>query len=175
MAGPFSEPPYPPLTLADFGPAMPYRVELRNGGRTVVIGDPNDLGYQRVPGMIAPGPSEIDVVIHGLPDRFIDQLGGRRAIPAAVVTALLESVGLVRGTPLRLLSCYAGEAPALGPCVAQQLATDWGGLITAPAGRLRVMPGMLEVDLVEWDQDPLLGAMPRIVGRGAGGWLTFVP
>jgi hypothetical protein len=140
MGARFHELPYPQLQATDFGPNKPYRVEIWNGGRTVVIGDPADAGFQNTPIYVQPGSDAIDVVIHGLPDRFLEKLAGSFEIPAALVAQLIEATGILRGTPLRLLTCHAGEAPLLGPTSAQQLATDWGGPVEGPNGLLRISP-----------------------------------
>ena len=73
MSGPFNEAPYPPLQAQDFGPGKQFRVEVHNGGRTIVIGDYQDLGFQKTPTYVLPTPGTIDVVIHGLPGRFIEK------------------------------------------------------------------------------------------------------
>src|SRR6266446_5685959 len=133
MSGPFNEAPYPPLQAQDFGPGKQFRVEVHNGGRTIVIGDYQDLGFQKTPTYVLPTPGTIDVVIHGLPGRFIEKLGGTYELPAPVVALLIEAQGGVpRGTPLRLLTCHASEAPANGPTAAQQVAAEWGGTVSGP-------------------------------------------
>jgi hypothetical protein len=177
MAGPFNEGPYPQLRVQDFGPGKQYRVEVHNGGRTMVIGDHADLGFQKTHTYVQPGPDAVDVVIHGLPGRFIDKLGGRHEIPAPVVAELLESSGGVqRGTPLRLLTCHAGEAPASGSTAAQQLATEWGGSVSGPNGLLRISRGALRIDLVDWDPDPVTGGMmPTNIRQGHGSWVSHAP
>jgi hypothetical protein len=175
MGGPFSEAPYPPLQTQDFGPGKQYRVVVWHGGRTVVIGDHADQALWATPALLQPGPDAVDVVIHGLPGRFIEKLGGSREIPAAVVAQLIEAAGVPRGTPLRLVTCHAAEAPASGPTAAQQLATAWGGPVTGPNGLLRIRPGRVGIDLVDWDPDPSGGMTPNVTGLGQGSWIPHNP
>lgn len=176
MGGPFHEVPYPQLGVTDFGPAGPFHVSVDNGGRTIAIGDPADAAFHTVHTLIPPRPDAVDVVIHGLPGRFIEKLGGSREIPAAVVAELLESAGVQRGTPLRLLTCHAAEAPASGAPIAQSLATAWGGPVSGPDGLLHIGKGYLRVDLVEWEADPVSGGMlPQVRIQGGGSWVTSVP
>ncbi len=177
MGGPFNEAPYPQLQFKDFGPRKQWRIELQNSGRTVVIGDHTDLGFQRTHTYVQPAPDALDIVIHGLPGRFIDALGGRLEISVPVVIELLDSVGVPRGTPLRLLTCHAGEAPMTGLAVAQQLSTAWGGPVNGPNGLLRIGRGQMRIDLVEWYHDPITGGMlPSLIGhQGQGSWLQHSP
>jgi hypothetical protein len=175
MGGPFHDAPFPPLQAQDFGPGKPYRVEARNGGRTIVIGDPTDAGFQNTATYVRPGPQAIDVVIHGLPGRFIEKLAGGLEIPVPLVAELIESVGVPRGTPLRLLTCHAAEAPLLGPSAAQMLATEWAGPVEGPNGMLRISGRGMRVDLVDWVADPGGGLMPDNVRQGAGGWVLHRP
>src|SRR3954471_11685905 len=95
MGRPFHEAPYPPLGRTDFGPASPYGVAVHNGGKTVAIGDHTDASFRLVPAWVQPGPDVVDVVIHGLPGRFLERLNGNREIPVLVVAELLESVGVL--------------------------------------------------------------------------------
>jgi hypothetical protein len=172
----FAEVAYPPLGDQDFGHAEPFRVELQNTGRTVVIGDYTDLGFQLTPTYVIPGPDAVDVVIHGLPGRFIERLGGSREIPVPLVARLLESVGIVRGTPLRLLTCHAAEVPLNGPAVAQMLAIEWGGPVEGPNGMLIIYRGgRMRIDLVDWVADALGGMMPDNVFQGQGLWVSHSP
>src|SRR3954469_7989438 len=105
MGGPFHEGPYPQLPLADFGPGRQYRVDVQNGGRTIVVGDPNDSGLQKTSTLVQPGPHAVDIVIHGLPGRFVESLAGTHEITAALLAQLLDAAGVPRGTPLRLITC----------------------------------------------------------------------
>ena len=172
----FDEAAYPPLQDQDFSPFEPFRVELRNMGRTVVIGDYSDLGFQLTPTYVLPGPDAVDVVIHGLPGRFIERLGGSREIPVLLAARLIESVGIVRGTPLRLLTCHAAESPLNGLPAAQMLATEWGGQIEGPDGILIIYRGgRMRIDLVDWADDALGGMMPDIVLQGRGAWVSHSP
>jgi hypothetical protein len=141
-----------------------------------VIGDHTDAAFQKVHALINPGAGAVDVVIHGLPGRFIERLDGCREVPAPVVAELLESAGVARGTPLRLLTCHAAEPPLHGGTAAGVLVAEWGGPVTGPDGLLRVGQGRMRVDLVEWDPDPVLGGMsPQVVGQGQGSWITLRP
>lgn len=177
MGGPYAEAPYPALAAVDFGPGSSYQVLLRNGGRTVVIGDVSDSALQYTPGLIQPGPREIDVVVHGLSGRFIERLAGVREIPAAVVAELIERAGIARGTPLRLLACHAAEAPLNGPTTARLLATEWRGLVSAPNGLLRIFGrGRMRIDLVDWTAGP--GGMeidPNTIRVGQGAFVSHTP
>jgi hypothetical protein len=101
MGGPFSEPPYATLSAADFGPTSQYQVAVHHGGRTVALGDFTDASLQGVPTLVQPGTNAVDVVIHGLPGRFIEKPGGSREIPVSVVVELLEGAGIQRGTALQ--------------------------------------------------------------------------
>jgi hypothetical protein len=175
MGGPFHEPLYPQLQATDFGLGKQYRVETWNGGRTVVIGDYTDAGFQNTPAYIQPGPDAVDVVIHGLPGRFIEKLAGSCEIPIPLVAQLIESTGIARRTPLRLLTCHAGEAPLQGSTTAQLLATEWDGSVEAPNGLLRISPGRMRVDLVEWVAAPGGGMMPDNVRQGQGAWIPHTP
>jgi hypothetical protein len=164
------------MGVADFGLTSQFRVVVQNSGKTVAIGDHTDAAFRNTPTLITPGAAAVDVVIHGLPGRFIEKLGGSREIPVSVLAQLLESAGLQRGTPLRLLTCHAGEAPLKGEPAAQQLATEWGGPVTAPNGLLRIGTGQLRIDLVDWDPDPVLGGMsPSVIGQGQGTWISYTP
>src|SRR5436190_24335656 len=109
MGGPFHESPYTPLGRHDFGPTSPYRVAVHNAGMTVAIGDHTDTSFRLVPTWVQPVRDVVDVVVHGLPGRFIERLNGNREIPALVVAELVEVVGVLRGTPSRLLTCHAAE------------------------------------------------------------------
>jgi hypothetical protein len=175
MGGPFSEAPYAQLQDQDFGPGKQYRVDVRHGGRTVVIGDHSDQALRVTHALVRPGPDAVDVVIHGLPGRFIEKLGGGREVPAQVVARLVESAGVPRGTALRLITCHAGEAPASGPTAAQQLATAWGGPVMGADGLLRIRPGAIGIDLVDWDPDPAGGMTPNVTGPGQGSWVAHNP
>jgi hypothetical protein len=173
MGGPYNEPPYPQLQATDFGPLNQYRVAVENGGKTIAIGDHTDAGFQKTHTLVLPGADAVDVVIHGLPGRFIEKLGGSWEIPAALVALFLESTGIPRGTPLRLLTCHAGETPVAGLAAARQLAKEWGGPVQAPNGLLRISSQRLEIDLVDWDPDPLGGMLPNVTGPGQGNWLVY--
>ncbi len=176
MGGPYSEPPYPALSAADFGPTSSYQVVLHHGGRSVAIGDSADAAFQTVPTLIRPGVDAVDVIIHGLPGRFIERLGGSREIPVAVLAQLLEIAGIQRGTSLRLLTCHAAEAPLSGETAAQQLATEWQGTVTGLNGLLRIGPGQMRIDLVEWEVDPVRGGMlPKVIAPGQGAWIAHTP
>jgi len=88
----------------------------------------------------------------------------------------LESTGISRGTPLRLLTCHAGEAPLNGATTAQQLATEWKGPVTGPNGLLRIGKGQMRIDLVDWDPHPILGGMsPNVIAQGKGVWIPHTP
>jgi hypothetical protein len=176
MGGRFDEPAYPSLQDQDFGPDKPFRVELQNQGRTVAIGDHTDLGFRITPAYVSPGPNAIDVVIHGLPGRFIERLGGIREIPVPLTARLIESAGILRGTPLRLLTCHAAEMPLNGPTVARMLATEWGGPVEGPDGMLIIYRGgRMRIDLVDWAIDALGGMMPDVVRQGLGSWVPHSP
>jgi hypothetical protein len=175
MGGPFCEAPYPQLQVQDFGPGMPYRVDVQHGGKTIVIGDPTDWALQKMHLLVRPGPDAVDVVIHGLPGRFIEKLGGSHEIPASVVARLLEAAGARRGTPLRLLACHAGEAPAGGATAAGQLAAAWRGPVMGANGLLRIRQGGIEIDLVDWNPDPSGGLTPNVTGVGQGSWIEHNP
>lgn len=176
MGGQFDDAAYPPLQDQDFSPAKPFRVELQNTRRTVVIGDLTDLGFQITPRYVLPGPDTVDVVIHGLPGRFIERLGGSKEIPVLVVARLIESAGIARGTPLRLLTCHAAEAPFNGLAAAQRLATEWGGTVVGPDGMLIIYRGgRMRIDLVDWVADALGGMMPDNVHQDQGSWVSHSP
>jgi hypothetical protein len=175
LGGPFHDAPYPALSPADFASGTRYQVTLRNGARSVLIGDVNDAAIQHAASMIQPGPGAVDVIIHGLPGRFIEKFGGSREIPPDLVETLLQSVGIQPGTPLRLLTCHAAELPLVGPTAAQQLANRWGGIVSGPNGLLHIYRGWMRIDLVDWIADPIFGGMmidPSTIRVGAG---TFVP
>lgn len=176
MGGPFHDPSYPQLDAHAFGPGQQYRVEVWNAGKTIVIGDHTDAAFQKTHTLVQPGPDAVDVVIHGLPGRFIEKLGGSHEIPVPVVAQLLDSVRIQRGLALRLLTCHATEAPLNGTTVAQLLATEWGGLVTGPNGLLRIQQGPMRIDLVDWEPDPVLGGMSaNVTGRGQGIWIACTP
>src|SRR6202035_5062027 len=138
----------PALAAADFGPGSQYQVVLQNGGRTAAVGDVADGAFQNVHTLVQPGADAIDVVIHGLPGRFIEKLGGNREVPVPVVAELLESAGIQRGTSPRLLTCHAAEAPFVGAATAQRLATEWGGPVSGPNGLLRIFgKGRMRIDV----------------------------
>ena len=89
---------------------------------------------------------------------------------------MLESTGVLRGTPLRLLTCHAAEAPLNGPAVAQMLATEWAGPVEGPNGMLIIYRGgRMRIDLVDWATDALGGMMPDNVLQGQGSWVTHSP
>jgi hypothetical protein len=175
MGGLFHEPAYPQLQATDFGPGKQYRVATHNGGRTVVIGDHSDAGFQLTPNYVQPGPDAVDVVIHGLPGRLIERLAGHYEIPIPLVAQLIEAIAIPRGTPLRLLTCHAAEAPLQGSTTAQLLATEWGGPVEGPNGLLRILPGRMRVDLVEWVAAPSGGMMPDNIRQGQGTWMPHSP
>jgi hypothetical protein len=175
MGRSFSDAPYPQLRVQDFGAGKQCRVEAHHGGRTVVIGDHSDPGFQKTHRLVQPGPDAVDVVIHGLPGRFIDKLGGAQEIPAPVVAQLLGAAGIPRGTPLRLIACHAGESPLNGPAAARLLAREWGGSVLAGNGLMRIQKGGIGIDLVEWDPDPVGGMTPTVTGAGEGGWVLYTP
>jgi hypothetical protein len=141
----------------------------------MVIGDHTDPALRVTPALVQPSPHVADLVIHGLPGRFIEKLGGSHEIPAAVVVQLIAAAGVPRGTPLRLITCHAAEAPASGPTAAQQLATAWGGPVAGPNGLLRIRPGGMGIDLVDWDPDPSGGMTPNVTGPGQGTWIPHTP
>ena len=138
LGGPFDEPPYSRLQFVDFGPGRLCEVAVHHSGRTVVLGDPMDYGFQKTHTLITPESDAVDVVTHGLPGRFIEKLGGNREIPATLVSQLLVGAGVPGGTPLRLLTCHAGELPLQGAAAAQLLAEDWGGPVLGATGLLRI-------------------------------------
>jgi len=175
MGGPFNEVPYSHLQTTDFGSGKQYRVDVQNGGRTVVIGDHTDAAFSKTHALVQPGLDAVDVVIHGLPGRFIEKLGGNLEIPASVVAVLLDSAGITQGTSLRLLTCHAGEAPLTGPTAAQLLATAWGGSVLGANGLLRIRPTGIEIDLVNWDPHPMGGMTPNVTGAGQGIWIRHDP
>jgi hypothetical protein len=141
----------------------------------VVIGDPTDQALQLAPSLIAPDPGAVDVVIHGLPGRFIDAVTGTMEVPVRVVVELLDAAGIPRGTLLRLITCHGGEAPLVGPAVAELLAQEWGAPTAAANGLLRVFHGSFQIDLVEWNPDPVGGMVPVVTGAGQGMWIGFQP
>jgi hypothetical protein len=174
MGGLFHDAPYTKLDFNAFGPVQQYRVEVRNAGKTIVIGDHTDVGFQLTSTLVQPGPDAVDVVIHGLPGRFVVKLGGGHEIPVPIVAQLLESVGIKRGVELRLLKCHATEAPLNGSTVAQLLATEWKGIVTGPNGLLRIQKGPMRIDLVDWEPDPVLGGMsPNVTGQSQGNWISY--
>ena len=59
MGGPFSEAPYPPLDVYDFGPGKQYGVDVRHGGRTIIVGDRSDQGLLTMPTLVQPGPDAV--------------------------------------------------------------------------------------------------------------------
>jgi hypothetical protein len=177
MGGPYAEVPYPALSPADFGPGSQYQVALQNGGRTVVIGDVSDIALQNTHVLIQPNPDETDVVIHGLPGRFVEALGGHHEIPVPVVVNLLDNAGITRGTPLRLLTCHAAEVPHNGGTIAQMLATEWRGPVSGPNGLLRIFGrGRIRIDLVDWILGP--GGVeidPTTIQMGRGRFIPHTP
>jgi hypothetical protein len=88
----------------------------------------------------------------------------------------LEAAGIARGTPSRLLTCHAGEAPLNGSSAAQLLAKEWGGPVSGPNGLLRIGQGQMRIDLVDWDPNPaLLGMQPNVIGQGLGSFVPHTP
>ena len=173
--GPFDEPPYPQMHQNDFGPGKRCEIDVRHGGRTIMIGDPTDFGFQKTHTLISPGPDAVDIVIHGLPGRFVEKLGGNQEIPASLIAQLLASAGVIRGMPLRLLTCHAGELPLRGTSAAQILAEEWGGLVLGANGLLRIRKGGISIDVVEWVLDPSGGMMPNVIGVDQGTWISHTP
>jgi hypothetical protein len=176
MGGPFHEPAYPALSMQDFGTGSQYRAATYKGNRTVVIGAIKDPMLAQIPNRVQPAGTVVDVAIHGLPGRFIEAISDPQyEIPASVIVELLQSLGIPRGAPLRLLTCHAAEPPMRGPTAARMLAAEWGGPITAPNGILRVLSnGSLRVDLVDWETDPLNPGRMRVdaVQPGHGTFVT---
>lgn len=175
MGQPFDEPPYPPLTARDFGPGKAYRVEYQNAGQTIAIGEPSDHAFQTAHRHLQPAAGIIDVVLHGLPGRFIESLAGTRQIAPAVIAELLNAAGIAKGTPLRLVTCHAAEAPRHGQPVALQLAHEWGGLVMGASGQLVLTKAGPRIDLVEWEPDPAGGMRPDPVGVNQGAWVWHRP
>lgn len=104
---------------------------------------------------------------------------GHREIPPSVVAELLESAGIQRGTPLRLLACHASESPLAGTASAKLLATEWKGSVFGPDGLLRIgSAGMMRIDFVDWVPDPVLGGMQidvYTIRIGQGAFILHTP
>jgi len=173
----FHENAYPELHVRDFGTAGQFQVNAYNGGRVIVIGDIRDVMLRQIPGRVKPLTGTVDLAIHGLPGRFIEAINNPQfEIPASVVVQLLESVSVIRGMPLRLLTCHATELPLAGPSTAGTLAAQWGGPVTGPNGILRIAStGVSRIDLIDWVADAvnpgkMIPDNPRV---GGGQWLTF--
>ena len=156
-------------------PGKAYRVEVHNNGATVAIGDPADLGFQKVPALLQPLPGVVDVVIHGLPGRFMEKVHGSYQIEAPIVAQLLVDAGIVTGTPLRLITCHSAEAPLHGEPVAQRLASVWGGPVLGATGAVLVGNNQIRINLVEWAPDPVGGMQPTVIGWDQGTWITHNP
>lgn len=178
MGGQFYEAPYPPLMASDFAATSFYRISVHNGGRTILIGDMRDLRLSKIPSLVTSQRSsaEIDVAVHGLPGRFVEKFSDPRfEIPPDTIVALLELVGIRRGTPLRLLTCFATEMPFQGLTAAEMLAGAWGGKVSGPNGLLRIRSsGRMNVELVDWVPDVITpGRMIPDNARPGGIWEDF--
>jgi hypothetical protein len=173
MGRSFSDRPYLQLTVHDFGPGGPYRVSVEHNGQAIVIGNIDaDLSLQDSPKFVIPDPGIVDIHVHGVPGRFVQEFSGEEEIPVKVLVELLETQGgLPRGTPLRLLTCHAGEACAPGVISAQILADQWGGCVFAPDGRLDMDASGMKIHLVEWSSP----WSPDVIGLNQGQFLEFVP
>jgi len=185
MGGPFNTPAVSQVTASDFGPGQPNDVQVHHGGQMDVIAQNGD-GAFKVPNLISPPADAIDVIIHGKPGRFGIDAECEAEIPAPVVAQLLEDAGIQRGTPLRCITCHAGEKPdpAIGVVsAAQQLATTWNGTVYAPNGFCRVTLGNIRIDL--GDFVPSVGAGQQFevfcdaqhnpIGEGKGSSFLLTP
>ncbi|MEV4153851.1 hypothetical protein AB0J48_12585 [Nocardia salmonicida] len=96
-----------------------------------------------------------DVVVHGRRDGSVTPSNGDPVHPRDIVDAIRNNPNYVPGTPIRLLSCHAGNSKGWAQYIADQLGVD----VTAPTDRVGVRrePG----------SDP-------VIDRG-GEWRTFSP
>ena len=156
LGDPFDTPPNSRVTVSDFGPGRSNRVEVHHGGRTIVIAAENDASF-RVPQLISPSADSVDVVIHGRPGRFGTTAEADVEVPIDVLVRLLQDAGVPQGTPLRCISCHAGEVPSAGPSAAEQLAVEWHGSVLAPDGFVLVMKNAIRIDVGDWSPDPVAG------------------
>jgi hypothetical protein len=165
------------LSVFDFGPNSQYQVRIYNNGGTIAIGDKSDRDLRNTSLWVKPQPDVVDVVIHGMPGAFVEAYDGALEIPASVIAELLEKQGIPRGTPLRLLTCYATEAPkAPGQSIAKQLFDIWGGPVQGPNGLLHAWPnGDIRIDLIDWGPGIGGGMEGTLIGTGQGQFLPAVP
>jgi hypothetical protein len=179
MSGPYQTPPVGRVGVPDFGPGQPNEVRVFHGGAMVVIAATGDPAFL-VPTLLRPQAGTVDVVVHGVPGRFSTRMDGEIDIPPDVVADLLVRAGVPRGTPLRCLTCWAGENPLAGLSAGQRLATAWGGPVSAPDGLLQVTGGSLSIHVGDWDPDPVFGGQQFHVrqtpsGHGRGRLVPFAP
>ena len=175
MGGAHSVPPTGRVGVADFGPMKGLRVEVHNGGGTVVIAEAGDPAFA-VSAMVKPRTGTVDVVIHGVPGRFATTASGETEIPLDVLKNLLENNGVSPGSPLRLITCHGGESPLGGASAAEQFASVWGGAVSAPNGFLKVeSSGQMRIHVGEWDPHIGGGQVFTITGFDAGTFIQFKP
>ncbi|MFE9787959.1 hypothetical protein ACFYO7_21525 [Nocardia salmonicida] len=140
----------------DSGPV--YDTQLPNGQGVVhhptgtAIGE--DARTHRVSENVRNDGSH-DVVVHGRRDGSVTPSNGDPVHPRDIVDAIRSNPNYVPGTPIRLLSCHAGNSKGWAQYIADQLGVD----VTAPTDRVGVRrePG----------SDP-------VIDRG-GEWRTFSP
>ncbi|MFC9474166.1 hypothetical protein ACFTS5_18465 [Nocardia sp. NPDC056952] len=140
----------------DSGPV--YDTQLPNGQGVVhhptgtAIGE--DARTHRVSENVRNDGSH-DVVVHGRRDGSVTPSNGDPVHPRDIVDAIRNNPNYVPGTPIRLLSCHAGNSKGWAQYIADQLGVD----VTAPTDRVGVRrePG----------SDP-------VIDRG-GQWRTFSP
>ncbi|WP_280305178.1 YwqJ-related putative deaminase [Nocardia neocaledoniensis] len=96
-----------------------------------------------------------DVVVHGRRDGSVTPSNGDPVHPQDIVDAIRSNPNYVPGTPIRLVSCFAGDVNGWAQYIADALGAD----VTAPTDRVGVR------------QEP--GSEP-VVDRG-GKWRTFSP
>ncbi|MEU4319040.1 hypothetical protein AB0F85_16210 [Nocardia fluminea] len=96
-----------------------------------------------------------DVVVHGRRDGSVTPSNGDPVHPRDIVDVIRSNPNYVPGTPIRLLSCHAGNSKGWAQYIADQLGVE----VTAPTDRVGVRrePG----------SDP-------VIDRG-GKWRTFSP
>ncbi|MGF0315119.1 hypothetical protein [Nocardia fluminea] len=96
-----------------------------------------------------------DVVVHGRRDGSVTPSNGDPVHPRDIVDAIRSNPNYVPGTPIRLLSCHAGNSKGWAQYIADQLGVE----VTAPTDRVGVR------------REP--GSEP-VIDRG-GKWRTFSP